>query len=578
GQAYALRDGDRNLGPNVVTGTFILNNRYTRVLFDSRSDKSFVNINFSRLIEIEPVKVNHSYEVELADGRVVCTNTSLRGCALNLVNHLFEIDLVPIEHGTFDVIIRMDWLILHDAVIVCGKKEVHVPLKKRTLVVKGDDYVSRLKVVSCMKVKKYVDSGSYLFVAQVIEKEPTERRLEDVPVICKFSDVFPEDLPGLPPPRQVEFKIELVPGAAPVALFMDLMNRVCRPFLDKFAIVFIDDILIYSKNKEEHEEHLRIILELLQKEKLYAKFSKCKFWLDSVKFLGHVINSQGVYVDPAKVEAIKNWTALKTPNEIHPGSTKMYQDLRKLYWWSNMKADIATYVSQCLTCAKVKAEHLKLLDLLQQPEIPKWKWENVTMDFVTGLPRTPSGYDSIWVILFLIEIVCSHQGFGSLSKRPGDSIGLKYRLPPRNGWAKRKNYPNIRRHASGIIKAAPFEALYGRKCRSPICWSTVRESQLTGLELVRETTKKIIQIKNRLLTARSRQKSYADLKRRLTEFEVIERIGPVAYKLELPDKLRRIHDTFHVSNLKRCFVNDDVVIPLDEVQLDDKLHFFEEPV
>nr|GEW78683.1 putative reverse transcriptase domain-containing protein [Tanacetum cinerariifolium] len=164
-------------------------------------------------------------------------------------------------------------------------------------------------------------------------------------------------------------------------------------------------------------------------------------------------------------------------------------------------------------------------------------------------------------------------------------------------------------HAS--IKAAPFEALYGRKCRSPICWSEVGESQLTGPELVQETTEKIVQIKNRLLTARSGRKSYADLKRRLTEFEVgdkvmskvspwrgvirfgkrgklslrfigpfevIERIRPVAYKLELPDKLRRIHDTFHVSNHKKCFVNDDVVILLDEVQLDDKLHFVEELV
>nr|GFC46801.1 putative reverse transcriptase domain-containing protein [Tanacetum cinerariifolium] len=163
----------------------------------------------------------------------------------------------------------------------------------------------------------------------------------------------------------------------------------------------------------------------------------------------------------------------------------------------------------------------------------------------------------------------------------------------------------------GSIKAAPFEALYGRKCRSTICWNEVGESQLTGPELVRETTEKIVQIKNHLLIARSRQKSYADLKRRLTEFEVgdkvmlkvsswrgvirfgkrrklspqfirpfkvIKRIGPVAYKLELPDKLRGIHDTFHVSNLKRCFVNDDVVIPLDEVKLDDKLHFVEEPV
>nr|GFC36838.1 reverse transcriptase domain-containing protein [Tanacetum cinerariifolium] len=152
-----------------------------------------------------------------------------------------------------------------------------------------------------------------------------ERRLEDVPVICKFPDVFLEDLPGLPPPRQVEFEIELVPGAAPVARapyrlapseMKELAKQLQESFLDKFVIVFIDYILIYSKNKEEHEEHLRIILELLQKEKLYVKFSKCEFWLDSVKFLGHVINSQGVHVDPAKVEAIKNWTAPKTSTEV----------------------------------------------------------------------------------------------------------------------------------------------------------------------------------------------------------------------------------------------------------------------
>ncbi|GKC81017.1 putative reverse transcriptase domain-containing protein [Tanacetum coccineum] len=329
-----------------------------------------------------------------------------------------------------------------------------------------------------------------------------------------------------------------------------------------------------------------------------------------------------------------------------------------------MKANIATYVDKCLTCAMVKAEHLKPLDFLQQPKIPEWKWEKVTMDFVSGLPRTPSGYDSIWVIvdrltksahflpmkktdsieklaqLYLKEIVCRHgvpvsvisdrdslftsRFWVSLQKALGTQLDLSTAYHPEtDGQSERtiqtledmlracvidfgsswdRHLPlvefsyNNSYHAS--IKAAPFEALYGRKCRSPVCWSEVGESQLTGPELVRETTEKIVQIKNRLLTARSRQKSYADLKRRLTEFEVgdkvmlkvspwkgvirfgkrrklsprfvgpfriIERIGPVAYKLELPDKLRGIHNTFNVSNLKRCFVNDDVVIPLDEV-------------
>ncbi|GKF19429.1 putative reverse transcriptase domain-containing protein, partial [Tanacetum coccineum] len=196
-------------------------------------------------------------------------------------------------------------------------------------------------------------------------KEKSKKRLEDVPVIHDFPEVFPDDLPGLPPPRQVEFKIDLVPGAAPgarapyrlapseikelseqlkellekgfirpssyghyefqvmpfgltnaPAVFMDLINRVCKPYLDKFVIVFIDDILIYSKSKEEHSEHLKIILDLLKKEKLYAKFSKCDFWLESVQFLGHVINSEGVHVDPIKIKAIKKWPAPTSPTEV----------------------------------------------------------------------------------------------------------------------------------------------------------------------------------------------------------------------------------------------------------------------
>nr|GFC45353.1 putative reverse transcriptase domain-containing protein [Tanacetum cinerariifolium] len=245
--------------------------------------------------------------------------------------------------------------------------------------------------------------------AQVTESEPAKKQLQDVPVICNFPEVFPEDLPGLPPPRQVEFNFKLIPGAAPgapvlfvkkkdgsfrmsidyrelnkltvknryplpriddlfdqlqgssvyskinlrsgyhqlrireedipitvfrtrydhfefqvmpfgvtnaPAVFMDLMNRVCKPYLDKFVIVFINDILIYSKSKEDHEEHLKTILELLKNEKLYAKFSKCDFWLESVHFLGHVIDSDGVHIYPAKVEAIRNWSTPTTPTEV----------------------------------------------------------------------------------------------------------------------------------------------------------------------------------------------------------------------------------------------------------------------
>ncbi|GJR86307.1 putative reverse transcriptase domain-containing protein [Tanacetum coccineum] len=379
GRAYAIKDAEPQ-GPNVVTGTFLLNNRYASVLFDSGSDRSFVDTRFSSMLDIDPVKIDTSYEVELADGRIVSTNTILKGCTLNLVNHLFEIDLMLIELGMLDVIIGMDWLVKHDAVIVCDEKVVHIPYGNKTL---------------------------------TVEKETEGEAIEDVPVIRDFPKAFSDELTGLPPPRQVEFRIDLVPRATPVAralyrlalskmrelleqlrellekgfirpssspwgapltvknrypllriddlfdqhqgssvyskidlrsgyhqirikeedipitafrtrychfefqvmlfgltnapaMFMDLMNRVCKPYLDKFVIVFIDDILVYSRDEEEHGKHLKIILELLKKKRLYAKFSKCDFWLDSVQFLGHVIDRNGVHVDPAKIKAIRN--------------------------------------------------------------------------------------------------------------------------------------------------------------------------------------------------------------------------------------------------------------------------------
>ncbi|GJT35762.1 putative reverse transcriptase domain-containing protein [Tanacetum coccineum] len=642
------------------------------------------------------------------------------------------------------------------------------------------------------------------------------------------------------------------------AAFMYLMNRVCKPYLDKFVIVFIDDILIYSKNKQEHAEHLKLILELLKKEQLYAKFSKCEFWIPKVQFLGHVIDSQGIHVDPAKIESVKDWASPKSATEIrqflglagyyrrfiegfskiakpmtkltqkkikfewsdkaeaafqlikqklcsapilalpegnedfiaycdasikglgavlmqrekviayasrqlkiheknytthdlelgavvfalkiwrhylygtkctvftdhkslqhildqkelnmrqrrwlellsdydceiryhpgkanvvadalsrkerikplrvralvmtigldlpkrileaqiearkpenlksedvggmlienskdpekprkeklepradgtlclnnrswlprygdlralimheshkskysvHPGSDKMYQDMKQLYWWPNMKADIATYVSKCLTCLRVKAEHQKPSGLLVQPAIPQWKWENITMDFVTKLPRTQSGNDTIWVIvdrltksahflpmretdpmdklakLYLKEVVTRHgipvsiicdrdprftsNFWRSFQKAMGTRLDMSTAYHPEtdgqsertiqtledmlracvidfgNGWEGHLpliefSYNNSY-HAS--IKAAPFEALYGRKCRSPVCWAEVGDARLTGPELVHETTEKIVQIKQRMQAARDRQKSYADVRRK----------------------------------------------------------------
>ncbi|GJR12157.1 putative reverse transcriptase domain-containing protein [Tanacetum coccineum] len=642
GKAYVLGGGDANPDSNVVKGMFLLNNHYASMIFNSGTDRSFLSTTFRALIDVTPDTLDVSYAIELADERISKPNIVLRA----LGNH--------------------------HAVIVCDEKIMRIPY--------GD------KVLIVQVTKKETEDKS------------EEKRLEDVPTVRDFPEVFPEDLPGLPPTRQVEFQIDLVPSAAVVArapyrlapselqelstqlqelsdkgfirpssspwgapvLFVkkkdgsfqmcidyrelnkltvknryplsriddlfdqlqgsrvyskidlrsgyhqlrvreeDIPKTAFRTRYDKFMIVFIDDILIYSKSEEEHVEHLKSILELLKKEELYAKFLKCEFWLSKVllaitddlskklhfqllkqklcsapilalpegsenfvvycdasrkglgavlmqrekviayashqlkvheknyttydlelgavvfalkmwrhylygtkcvmftdhKSLQHILDQKElnmrqrrwlellndydceIHYHPGKANVVADALSRKEQNKpprvqalvltiflnlpvqilnaqvkarkeenfgtedlggmikmllphadgtlclrnswipyfrdlrelilheshkskysIHPGSDKMYQDLKKLYWWPNMKVEIATYISKCLTCAKVKAECQKPLGLLVQPVIPVWKWENITMDFVTKLPKTTSGQDTIWVII-----------------------------------------------------------------------------------------------------------------------------------------------------------------------------------
>ncbi|GKD46565.1 putative reverse transcriptase domain-containing protein, partial [Tanacetum coccineum] len=368
GRAYAIKDAEPK-GPNVVTGTFLLNNRYAFVLFDSGSDRSFVDTRFSSMLNIDPVKIGASYEVELADGRVVSTNTIFKGCTLNSVNHIFEMDLMSIELGTFDVLIGMDWLVKHDAIIVYGDKVIRIPYGNKMLIVESDKGVSRLKVISCIKTCKYIERGCHLFLAHMTENKLKEKQLEDVPVIHDFPEVFPEELPGLPSTRQMrELSVQLQEllekgiihpslssWGAPV-LFVKKKNgffKMCIDYreLNKltvkncYPLPRIDDLSdqsqgssVYSKInlrsgyhqlriKEEDIpitafrtrrawEAFKIILELLKKDRFYAMFLKCDFWLDSVPFLGHVIDRSGVHVDSAKIKAIKSWATPTTPTEV----------------------------------------------------------------------------------------------------------------------------------------------------------------------------------------------------------------------------------------------------------------------
>nr|GEY41202.1 putative reverse transcriptase domain-containing protein [Tanacetum cinerariifolium] len=429
GRAYLLRDKNTHQDLNVVIGTFLLNKHLARVLFDSRDDKSFVSISLASMLNIPPITLDTTYDIKMADGNQVGTNTIIEGCTLILLNQPFEIDFMSIKLGSFDVVIGMDWLSNKHARIICDEKVMHIPIDGETLIHRGYHQL-RVKGEDIPKIAFRTRYGHYEF--QLMSFGLTKAR----------------------------------------AVFMDLMNRVCKPYLDKFVIVFIDDILIYSHNKEEHANHLRIILELVKKDKMYAKFSKYDFWINTVQFLGHIIDSQGIHVDPTKIEAVKDWASHTTPTELrhflglfgyyqrfikyflkiakslteltkknkkyiwgenqesafqllkyklceasiiallegnddfviycdasHQGSDKMYQDLKKLYWWPNMKEIIVEYVRKYLTCSRVKAECQKPSDLLIQPKIPTWKWERIMMDFITKLPKTSSGHDTIWVIV-----------------------------------------------------------------------------------------------------------------------------------------------------------------------------------
>nr|AAR00610.1 putative reverse transcriptase [Oryza sativa Japonica Group] len=775
--------------------------------------------------------------------------------------------------------------------------------------------------------------------------------LKGMPVVQRFPDVFPEDLPGMPPDRDIEFIIDLIPGTAPISkrpyqmpvnefsspwgapvlfvkkkngsmrmcvdyrslnevtiknkyplpriddlfdqlkgakvfskidlrsgynqlkirigdipkttfstryglyeftvmsfgltnapvYFMNLMNKVFTDYLDKFVVVFIDDILIYSKDEEEHVKHLRLVLEKLRKHKLYAKFSKCEFWLKEVTFLGQVISAGGLAVDPAKVEAVTEWKAPKSVTEIrsflarpmtqllkkekkfvwseqcqesfeqlkekltsapilvlpdnrkdfviycdasrqglggvlmqdgkvvayasrqlrpheenypthdlelaavslkyiftqsdlnlrqrrwlelikdydlevhyhpgkanvvadalsrkshcnhlrmegmapelkeeiaqlnlhivprgqintldiqpllrtqieeaqkdneeiqevkerlaagfakefstdekdvlwykkriyvpeqgglkglilkeahesayslHPGSTKMYQDLKEGYWWPNMKRDVAEYVALCDVCQKVKAEHQRPAGLLQPLRIPEWKWDEIGMDFIVGLPKTATGYDSIWVIVD--RLTKTARFIPVKTDYSGAKLAELYmtRIVCLHGVPKR------------IIsdQGTQFTSHF---------WEKTRERAVFGPDIIKEAEEKVRLIRERLKVAQSRQKSYADTRRRNLEFkegdyvylkvspmrgtkrlkvkgkltpryvgpfQIMARRGEVAYQLQLPENIADVHPVFHVSQLKKCLRVPEEQAPLEEINISNDLTYPEHPV
>ncbi|GJX96878.1 putative reverse transcriptase domain-containing protein [Tanacetum coccineum] len=669
-----------------------------------------------------------------------------------------------------NVMTGMDWLSNHKAKIICHEKVV------RILLLDG-------------KVLRILGERSKEKARLLMSAKTRDNKQEENVMVRDFLEVFPDYLSGLPPLCEIEFQIELIPRAVPISkspyrlapFELEELSGQLKELQDKDLrsgyhqlraheddipkttfrtcyrhfefIVMPFGLTNAPATWEDHVEYLRLVLELLKKEKLYAEFSKCELWLREVQILGHVINDNGIHVDPSKIKAgeeqkltfqtlkdklcnapvlalpdgpedfvvyydasglelgcvlmqrgkviayaskqlkihEKNYTthdlelgaiidydceiryhpgkanvvadalsrkerkgldemieqrsdgtlyyldriwvplkgdvrtlimdeAHKSKYSMHPRADKMYYDLRDRYWWPGMKKEIVVY-----------------------------KWERIAMDFVTKLPRTSSGHDTIRVIvdrltksahflpmredykmdrlarLYLNEIVARHvvpiliisdrdsHFMSRFWQSMQEALGTRLDMNFEGSWDVHLPLVEFLYNNSyhSNVRCAPFESLCGRKCRSIIMWVEVREGELIRPELVQETIEKISQIKDRLKVARDRQKSYADKRRKPLEFsvgdyvllkvspwkgvvrfgkkeklasrfvgpfELIKKIGSVAYKLDFPEELDGVHDTFYVSNLKKCLADPTLQVPLDEIQVDAKFNFMENPV
>ncbi|GAU47914.1 hypothetical protein TSUD_404670, partial [Trifolium subterraneum] len=903
---YSL-DGEQARGNNaLIIDVCHLGQSEVVVLFDCGATNSFISVECVMRLGLPSTSLIPPMTVAVATGGKVVSKRVCQNCPVSIAGKIYHVDLICLPLKAMDIELGMDWLSANTVYIGCAEKNLYVPIN---------------------------------------------------PNAEEYLDVFPEEINSLPPEREIEFSIDLVPGSQPIsvapyrmsplelrelksqleellqkhfirpsvspwwcsgsvsekegrgatifskidlrsgyhqirirtsdvsktafrtryghyeflvmpfgltnapAVFMDYMNRIFQPYLDKFVVIFIDDILIYSKDPQEHAEHLRIVLNILREKQLYAKFSKCEFWLSEVKFLGHVISQGGVSVDPSKVEAVLNWERPRTvsevrsflglagyyrrfilgfseialpltwltrkgaafvwdefcensfnllkqkltsapvlvipdpdkkyvvycdasnkglgcvlmqegavvayasrqlkpheenypthdlefaaiifalkiwrhhlygvqfalysdhkslrylfdqkelnmrqrrwmeylkdfdfelnyhpgkanvvadalsrkafaqekdmdlqrrigkpeftvandgviqfgnriyvPNDadlkwlileeahksgfsIHPGSTKMYHDLKKNYWWPNMKTEIAEFVSRCIVCQQVKIEHQKPAGPLQPLDIPEWKWEHITMDFVTGLPRNQKGEDSIWVIvdrltksahfiavkstykasryaeIFLEEIVKLHGvPLSIMSDRDPTftshfwrafqkAMGTRLRMSTSNhpqtdgqsertiqtledmlracvledggNWSKHLHLVefayNNSYHAS--IGMAPYEALYGRKCRTPLCWTEVGDKGVLGPDIIQETT---LKIKSVIMYSYASRLSWG-----LRGVLKTKKLAP------------RMHDVFHVSQLRKFIPDPFVPVELENIDLQPDLTYQPDPI
>nr|GEU98415.1 putative reverse transcriptase domain-containing protein [Tanacetum cinerariifolium] len=595
---------------------FLLNNCYASMLFDSGADRSFVSTAFSALLDVAPSTLDTSYVIELADGRVSETNIILRGCTLGLLGHPFNIDLMPAELAILmSSSVWIGWRTRAPYRLALAEmQELSTQLQelsdKGFIRPSSSPWGAPQKLGSALILALPEGSENFVVYCDASHKGLGAVLMQKEKVIAYASRQLKKEL-NMRQRRWLEllsdydYEIRYHPRKTNVVADALSQKERSKPLRVRALVMTIGLNLpkkILSAQSEAMKEENFI------NEDLHGMINKLELRADEML----CSNNRSWISCFGDLRALIMYESHKSKYYIYPVSDKMYQDLKKLYWWHNMKAEIATYVSKCLKCAKVKIEYQKPSGLLVQPEIQKWKWENITMDFVTKLPKTAAGQDMIWVIVnhltksthFLpmreddtlekltrqylkevfskhgvpVLIISYHDGrftshfWKSLNKALGTRLDMSTAYHPKTDGQSERTIQTL----EDMLRACVLDFGKGWDKYLPLVefshnnsyHTSIKAALFEALDHPRDN-EKIVQIKSRIQAARDHQKSYADIS---------ARVGTVAYRLELPEQLSRVHSTFYVSKLKKCMADEPHAIPLDDIKVDDQLNFIEEPV